>query len=71
VKKRPKRVYMLTFEALPDAIPEVIRLRRFLKSMLRGYGFRCLKLVAADTNADTAMKGPGQKLTIRVETNCL
>jgi hypothetical protein len=36
-------VYRLTVEALPGDVPAPVRLKRLLKGVLRGYGFRCLE----------------------------
>ena len=35
--------YQLDFEALPDPVPAVLRLRRLLKYALRAAGFRCVR----------------------------
>lgn len=32
---------VLVLEALPDDVPGLVRLRRYLKLALRGYGLRC------------------------------
>jgi hypothetical protein len=34
--------YRIVVEALPDDVPEPVRLRRWLKLGLRAFGFRCL-----------------------------
>ena len=38
------RVYRLTFRELPSEIPTPVRLRRFLKSLLRWLRFRAVSL---------------------------
>ncbi|GIW82602.1 MAG: hypothetical protein KatS3mg105_4409 [Gemmatales bacterium] len=35
-------IYRLTFQAQPDDVPAVVRLRRLLKLALRVFGFRCV-----------------------------
>ena len=40
--------YTLEIQALPDDVPAVVRLRRVLKSLLRGYRFRCLSAVRTE-----------------------
>jgi hypothetical protein len=40
----PRPVYRLTLEALPDDVPAHVRLKRVLKGLLRGYGFRCVRV---------------------------
>jgi hypothetical protein len=35
--------YRITLQPLPDRIPGIARLRRFLKMALRGYGLRCVR----------------------------
>jgi hypothetical protein len=37
-------IYRLTLRATGDGPPAIIRLRRFLKAALRGYGLRCLSV---------------------------
>jgi hypothetical protein len=37
---RPR--YQLLLEAQPGDVPAILRLRRLLKTLLRGYGFRCI-----------------------------
>jgi hypothetical protein len=42
---RPKKPrYSIVFAASPDAVPEINRLRRLLKALLRGYGFRAINV---------------------------
>lgn len=41
----PQSVYRLTLQAGPGSVPPQVRLRRLLKTLLRGYGFRCLEIV--------------------------
>jgi hypothetical protein len=40
----PRQRFRPTFAALSDPVPVSVRLRRTLKSKLRGCGFRCVKL---------------------------
>lgn len=41
-KPSPRPTYALTLEAVPGGdVPATIRLKRFLKAALRGYGLRC------------------------------
>ncbi len=34
--------YHVILRPLPDTVPGVVRLRRFLKTALRGFGLRCV-----------------------------
>jgi hypothetical protein len=36
--------FRLTIRPGRDAVPTVVRLRRLLKMLLRGYGFRCISV---------------------------
>jgi hypothetical protein len=44
--------FRLEIVALPDDVSAIIRLRRFLKTLLRGYGFRCQRI------EETTLKQP-------------
>jgi hypothetical protein len=50
----PREKYQLTVEALPDAAPAIVRLRRVIKALLRSYGFRLLAAVQLREDAVTA-----------------
>jgi hypothetical protein len=54
VKGRP--VYRLTLRPEPGDVPEMARLRRLLKALLRGYGLRCLSIEEVKPEADAAVK---------------
>jgi hypothetical protein len=41
--------YLVRLVPLPDGVPPEVRLRRFLKGALRGYGLRCMKVREDDT----------------------
>jgi hypothetical protein len=41
----PRERYRLDLEALPDDVPPIIRLRRFLKAALRSYRLKCVHAV--------------------------
>ena len=45
--------YTLTIRAVPDRMPAVARLRRLLKSMLRGFGFRVVRIVEGERISDS------------------
>jgi hypothetical protein len=55
-----KPTYTITLEALPQAVPEIVRLRHLLKTSLRSFGFRCVAVQSpgsgADQTFDTAIK---------------
>ena len=59
--KQPKPRFSITFEALPSDVPAINSLRRLLKGMLRGYGFKALEVreIAPDAIAveAAAMQG--------------
>ena len=41
---KAKPTFALTLQAVPGSdVPAIIRLRRFLKAALRGYGLRCIR----------------------------
>ena len=40
----PKPTYRLVIEALPNTIDPTIRLRSLLKTALRRFGFRCVRV---------------------------
>jgi hypothetical protein len=46
---RPR--YVLTLEAQPDPVPAIVRLRRALKCLLRGFGLRAVVVEPADQEA--------------------
>ena len=51
---QPER-FTIVVEAVPADVPAVIRLRRLLKAMLRGYGLRCVSVTTArETDSRTA-----------------
>jgi hypothetical protein len=35
--------FLVELRALPDEVPPVVRLRKFLKAALRAYGLRCTR----------------------------
>ncbi len=41
---KSKEAYHLTLVPVPDSVPGIIRLRRFLKLALRGFGLRCVSV---------------------------
>ena len=43
MKPEPGPTYLLTIRAPPGKVPEINRLRRFLKALARGYGLRCIR----------------------------
>jgi hypothetical protein len=45
--------YRITFKAQPDAVPEIVRLRRLLKTALRAYRFQCLAIEEFQTPPQT------------------
>ena len=42
IERSPKPTFTFTMEAVPDDIPPIIRLRRFLKAAQRAYGLKCI-----------------------------
>ena len=53
----PQPRYHLVLQALPDGVPAPVRLRRLLKALLRGYGFRCLAAEEVVTEEEGAARG--------------
>jgi hypothetical protein len=62
-QSQPKKRYTITLEAAESDVPTVIRLRRVLKGMLRGFGFRCVSAeeVGHDDGAQPARSHPLEK----------
>jgi hypothetical protein len=56
-----KLTYTITLEALPQSVPEIVRLRRLLKLALRQLGFRCVAVQAlsSDQSFENALKLTG------------
>ncbi len=50
IRSRP--TYRITLEAELRSVPEMVRLRRLLKTALRSLGFRCLRVEEITANAD-------------------
>ena len=48
MSKPTTEIYTITLRPLPDpdGVPSIIRLRKFLKMSLRGYGLRCVRCEA-------------------------
>ena len=44
------QAFRLVLRSVPSPIPAVVRLRRFLKSALRAYGLRAVKVEAIEEN---------------------
>jgi hypothetical protein len=42
--------YIITLHAEPDQVPEIIRVRRALKCLLRSFGLRCTRIEEAHNN---------------------
>lgn len=53
--------FVIVVEAIPGDVPAVIRLRRLLKTMLRGFGLRCVSVVQA-RETDSATAPPAQEI---------
>jgi hypothetical protein len=53
-----KPTFVLTIEGLPDAVPVAARLRRLLKSLLRGYRFRAVRVQEVSTDGPAAAPDP-------------
>ena len=51
---RPR--FLVTLEALPDDVPAVVRLKKFMKAALRAYRLRCAS--AREVPADDGQRGP-------------
>jgi hypothetical protein len=49
-------IVRLTLRAERQDVPAIVRLRRLLKALLRGYGFRCVRIEEMVTDADTAAR---------------
>ena len=43
-----REAYTLTIRSLPHRVPAIIRLRKLLKVLLRGFGFKVVKIVEDD-----------------------
>ena len=43
MKNRPR--YVITLEPLPDAVPAMVRLRKYLKLALRSFRLKCIEAV--------------------------
>jgi hypothetical protein len=42
--RKPGAPFLVTLQALPDAIPARLRVRKALKVLLRSFGLRCLRV---------------------------
>jgi len=60
VSDRPR--YRLTLEAVPDDVPQLVRLRRLLKVLLRGYRFRCRRIEELKPEMDDKTSGQTVKI---------
>jgi hypothetical protein len=55
--REPAPEYRLRLRALPDRVPAAVRLRRLLKVLLRGYGFRALAVEEVPAEAPAHESG--------------
>jgi hypothetical protein len=49
-------------EAVPDDVPQLVRLRRLLKVLLRGYRFRCRRIEELKPEMDDKTSGQTVKI---------
>jgi hypothetical protein len=57
VKTKDKR-FLVSLRALPGAVPETIRLRRFLKCALRAFGLKAESIVEVEHEPQAAAPVP-------------
>lgn len=60
----PEPVYRVTLQATGSDVPAVVRLRRFLKMALRGYGLRCLDVEEVNPPPRPAAPSHAHNLTL-------
>jgi hypothetical protein len=62
---KPPTLYNITLQSEPSDVPEIIRLRKALKTLLRSYSLRCVSVGQQATDAGESNVGglPGNVAT--------
>jgi hypothetical protein len=50
--------YTLILKAMPSPVPPIVRLRRALKMLLRGYGLRVVSMIEPTSHTPTTPRRP-------------